>query len=228
MNYLFPYDQFLTTVMKGTLTRGRGPLPDLMIGHDPNAFLYPTDVDKARALLTQAGVRPGTELTYEYYTGFGKEAGLVMQQQLATVGLRLRLVEKELSAFTADLTTDRPVDKRADMYYWSWWPDYNDPSNYSWSIFHSDAAPDKCPCFNSGYYRNPTVDQIIDAGFRENDPAKLTAMFRQAQDAMARTDPPVIVVGQRLEETYLRNDVKGQVFNPLYILTFDYYALHRG
>jgi hypothetical protein len=45
---------------------------------------------------------------------------------------------------------------------------------------------------------------------------------------MARTDPPIITVGQRLEETYLRNDIKGHAFNPLYIQTFDYYAIHRG
>jgi peptide/nickel transport system substrate-binding protein len=228
MNYLFPYDDFLNTIMKGTLERAHGPFPDLLFTHDPNVFVYETDVEKAKQLLAQGGVQPGTELTYEYYTGFGKEAGLVLQQQLENVGLKLRLVEKEFSAMNADLTTDRPVTDRADMYYWGWWPDYNDPSDYSWVIFNSDAAPDKCPCYNSGYYHNARVDQIINAGFSETNDAKLTDMFREAQDIMTRQDPPVIPVGQQLDETYFRNDIKGQVFNPLYILTWDYYALHRG
>jgi peptide/nickel transport system substrate-binding protein len=228
MNYLFPYDDFLNTIMKGTLERGHGPFPDLLFTHDPNVFVYDTDVEKAKQLLAQAGVQPGTELTYEYYTGFGKEAGLVMQQQLEEVGLKLRLVEKEFSAMNADLTTDRPATERADMYYWGWWPDYNDPSDYSWVIFNSDAAPDKCPCYNSGYYHNERVDQIINAGFSETNDAKLIEMFREAQDIMTRQDPPIIPVGQQLDETYFRSDIKGQVFNPLYILTWDYYALHRG
>jgi peptide/nickel transport system substrate-binding protein len=228
MNYLFPYDDFLGTIMKDTLERGNGPFPDLLFTHDPDVFLYDTDVDKAQELLNRAGVEPGTELTYEYYTGFGKEAGLVMQQQLEKVGLKLRLVEKEFSAMNADLTTDRPVSERANMYYWGWWPDYNDPSNYSWVIFNSDAAPDVCPCYNSGYYHNDRVDQIINAGFSETNDAKLTDTMHEAQDLMTRIDPPIIPVGQQLDDTYFRNDIQGQVFNPLYILTWDYYALHRG
>jgi peptide/nickel transport system substrate-binding protein len=152
----------------------------------------------------------------------------VMQQQLEKVGLKLKLVEKEFSAFNADLTTDRPVSERANMYYWSWWPDYDDPSDYSWIIFSSDAAPDRCSCYNSGYYHNDEVDQVIDAGFDETDADRLTSMFARAQDLMTRVDPPVIPVGQHLESTYFRDDIQGHVFNPLYIQTFDFYALHRG
>ena len=228
MNYLFPYDDFLGTIMKGTLERAHGPFPDLLFTHDPDVFLYDTDVEKAQQLLDQAGVQPGTELTYEYYTGFGKEAGLVMQQQLEQVGLKLRLVEKEFSAMNADLTTDRPVSERANMYYWGWWPDYNDPSDYSWVIFNSDADPSACPCYNSGYYHNAQVDKIIYDGFSQTDDAKLTDEMYEAQDLMTRVDPPIIPVGQQLDDTYFRKDIQGQVFNPLYILTWDYYALSRG
>jgi len=228
MNYLFPYEDFLSTIMKDTLERAHGPFPDLLFTHDPNVFVYDTDVDKAKQLLDEAGVQPGTELTYEYYTGFGKEAGLVMQQQLEKVGLKLKLVEKEFSAMNADLTTDRPVSERANMYYWGWWPDYNDPSDYSWVIFNSDAAPSACPCYNSGYYSNKRVDDIIYDGFSQTDDTKLTNEMHEAQDIMTAQDPPIIPVGQQLDDTYFRNDIQGQVFNPLYILTWDYYALSRG
>jgi len=227
MNYLFPYDDFLNTVQKGTLERAHGVFPDLLLTQDPDVFMYQTDIPKAQQLLDAAGVAPGTELTYEYYTGFGKEAGLIMQDQLAKVGLKLKIVEKEFSAMNADLTTDRPVEERASMYYWGWWPDYNDPSNFSWILFHSGAAPDACPCYNSGYYKNARVDEIIDAGFTETDAAKLAAMFKEAQDILVRQDPAWIPVGQQLDETYFRSDIAGQVFNPLYILTWDYYALSR-
>ena len=228
INYLFPYDDFLNSVRKGTLERGNGVFPDLLFTHDPNVFMYTTDLGKAKELFAKAGVSEGTTLTYEYYTGFGKDAGLVLQQQLEQVGMHLKVVEKSFSAMNADLTTDRPASERANMYYWGWWPDYNDPSDYSWVIFNSDAAPDKCPCYNSGYYHNKRVDEIINAGFTETDDAKLTASYKEAQDIMSRLDPPILPVGQELDETYFRKDIKGQVFNPLYILTFDYYALSRG
>ena len=138
------------------------------------------------------------------------------------------VLKRSFSAMNADLTTDRPESERANMYYWGWWPDYNDPSDYSWVIFNSDAAPDKCPCYNSGYYHNARVDEIIYDGFSQTDDTKLTNEMYEAQDLMTRVDPPVIPVGQQLDDTYFRKDIQGQVFNPLYILTWDYYALSRG
>jgi peptide/nickel transport system substrate-binding protein len=228
MNYLFPYDDFLQTVMKGTLERANGVFPDLLATHDSSVFQYTTDVEKAKSLLAKAGVAPGTTLTYEYYTGFGKEAGLVMQAQLEQAGLHLTLKEVAFDQMNADLTTDRPADQRANMYYWGWWPDYNAPSDYSWILFNSDAAPSKCPCYNSGYYSNATVDDIINKGFSETDDTKLTDSFKQAQDILVNQDPAWIPVGQQLDDTYFRSDISGQTFNPLYILTWDYYALSRS
>jgi peptide/nickel transport system substrate-binding protein len=228
MNYLFPTEDFINSVQKGTLERLRGVFPDRLRTADPNVFLYDYDPKKASDLFAKAGVPKGTTFTYEYYTGFGKEAGLVLQENLTKIGMHLKITEKSFSAMNADLTTDRPVARRANMYYWGWWPDYNDPSNFSWVVFHRDAAPDKCPCYNSGYYNNPTVNKTIDAGFTQTNDAKLAASFKTAQDIMSRQDPPIIPVGQQLDETYFRKDIKGQVFNPLYILTWDYYALSRG
>ena len=228
MNYLFPYDDFLNTVMKGTLERANGVFPDLLFTHDPNVFQYTTDTEKAKSLFATAGVPQGTTFTYEYYTGFGKEAGLVLQAQLESIGMHLTLKEVAFDQMNADLTTDRPADQRANMYYWGWWPDYNAPSDYSWILFNSDAAPDKCPCYNSGYYSNATVDQVINDGFTETDDAKLTSSFKQAQDILVQQDPAWIPVGQQLDDTYFRSDIAGQVFNPLYILTWDYYGLSRS
>jgi peptide/nickel transport system substrate-binding protein len=228
MNYLFPYDDFLNTVMKGTLVRANGVFPDLLFTHDDNVFKYDTNIDKAKELLNTAGVAPGTTLTYEYYTGFGKEAGTVLQAQLEKVGLHLTLKEVEFGQMNADLTTDRPADKRANMYYWGWWPDYNAPSDYSWILFNSAAAPDACPCYNSGYYKNATVDKIINDGFTQTDDTKLIASFKQAQDILVHTDPAWIPVGQQLDDTYFRPDIVGHYFNPLYIQTWDFYALSRS
>jgi len=229
MNYLFPYDDFLNTVMKGTLVRANGVFPDLLFTHDDNVFKYDTNIDKAKELLNTAGVVPGTTLTYEYYTGFGKEAGTVLQAQLEKVGLHLTLKEVDFGKMNQDLTTDRPESERANFYYWGWWPDYNAPSDYSWILFNSGAIPSPdCPCYNSGYYKNATVDKIINDGFAQTDDTKLISSFKQAQDILVNTDPAWIPVGQQLDDTWFRPDIQGHYFNPLYIQTWDYYALSRG
>jgi peptide/nickel transport system substrate-binding protein len=228
MNYLFPTQDFITSVAKDRLTLPKGVFPEQLFTHDPNVFTYTPDVAKAKQLLAEAGVAPGTTLTYEYFTGSGKDEGLVLQSQLAQVGITLKLLEKDYSTVNADMTTDRPVAQRANMYFFGWWPDYNDPSDFSWILFDSNAAPDKCACYNSGYYHNAQVDQIIEDGFKESDDTKLIESFKTAQDILIRQDPAWIPTGGQLQQSYFRNDVKGEVSNPLYTDTFNYYALSRG
>ena len=85
INLLFPSDQFVSSVMKGTLDTPNSVLPDLMLYAAPGTYKPALDVAKAKALLQQAGVKPGTQLTYEFYTGHRKEPGLVLQNQLQQI-----------------------------------------------------------------------------------------------------------------------------------------------
>jgi peptide/nickel transport system substrate-binding protein len=227
INLLFPSDQFVSSVMKGSLDAPNSVLPDLMLYAAPGTYTPKTDVAKAKALLQQAGVKPGTQLTYEFYTGHRKEPGLVLQNQLQQVGLKLNLVEKAYPAFVADISTPKPVSQRPDMAWWFWWPEYNSPSDFCFPILSEDATP-KQNLFNGGYYINSTVNNAINKGFTESDPAKLTAMWRQAQTVMGSQDPPWLPLGQIIDTSYLRTDVKGYVANPVYVESYDFYALSRG
>jgi peptide/nickel transport system substrate-binding protein len=227
INLLFPHDDFLNSVMKGALVAPNSVLPDLMLFCDQGSYDRTTSVDQAKQLLQQAGVKPGTELTYEYYPGRRKEPGLVLQQQLQSVGLNLKLIEKAYPTFVADMTTDRPESERASMYYWFWWPEYNNPSDYLFPILSQDATP-KAALFNSGYYTNTTVNDAINNGFGESDESKLQSMWSEAQTIMGQQDPPWLPIGQIIDTTYLRSDIGGYVGNPLYVLSYDYYALSRS
>jgi peptide/nickel transport system substrate-binding protein len=227
MNLLFPSDQFVSSVMKGSLDAPNSVLPDLMLYAAPGTYKPVTDVAKAKTLLQQAGVKPGTQLTYEFYTGHRKEPGLVLQNQLQQVGLKLNLVEKAYPAFVADISTPKPVSQRPDMAWWFWWPEYNSPSDFCFPILSEDATP-KQHLFNGGYYVNSTVNNAINKGFTESDPAQLTAMWHQAQTVMGSEDPPWIPLGQIIDTSYLRTDVKGYVANPVYVESYDFYALSRG
>ena len=226
INLLFPNQDFVSSVMKGTLDAPNSVLPDLMLYAAPGTYTPTVDVEQAKQLLQQAGVAPGTELTYEFYTGRRKEPGLILQQQLQQVGLNVKVVEKAYDAFVADISTPKPESERPNMAYWFWWPEYNSPADFCFPILSEDATPN-ARLFNGGYYINDTVNHAINDGFTESDPDKLTRLWRQAQVVMGEEDPPWIPLGQIIDTSYLRSDVQGYVPNPVYVLSYDFYALSR-
>jgi peptide/nickel transport system substrate-binding protein len=227
VNMLFPIDQYVSSVMKGTIDKPRSVLPDLMVYAAPGTYTPAVNVAKAKSLLQQAGVAPGTQLTYEFYTGQGDQAGLLLQSQLQLVGLKVKIVEKAYPAFVQDISTFKPEAQRPDMAYWFWWPEYNNPSDFAFPILSNDATP-KQNLFNGGYYTNTSVDNAINKGF--SDPSNtglLTSLWHQAQTVMGKEDPPWIPLGQIIDTSYVRTDLKGYVPNPVYVQSYDFYALSR-
>ena len=228
MNLLFPNDRFASALMKGTIDAPNSVLPDLMLYSSPGTYSPTVNVAKAKSLLKQAGVAPGTQLTYEFYTGQGDSAGLLLQSQLSLVGLNVKIVEKAYPAFVADISTPKPVAQRPDMAYWFWWPEYNSPSDFCFPILSKDGTPTQ-HLFNGGYYENATVNNAINKGFSDAaDKTLLTKLWHQAQTVMGNDDPPWIPLGQIIDTSYLRTDVKGYVANPVYVQSYDFHALSRA
>jgi ABC-type transport system substrate-binding protein len=83
--------------------------------------------------------------------------------------------------------------------------------------------------FNGGDYVNTTVNNAINKGFSDAANKKqLTQLWRQAQTVMGNEDPPWIPLGQIIDTSYLRTDVKGYVANPVYVQSYDFHALSRA
>jgi peptide/nickel transport system substrate-binding protein len=229
LEYAFPYKDWVSDIMKNTVEPMHGDFPSGLFTADPNISV-PTNLTKAKKLFAEAGIKSGTTLTYDYSSEEGgDEQGLVLQAQLAKIGITLKITDLSASAYISALTTKRPVDRRADMYWWAWDPDYNDPADNINPTLSSSQTPTICPCFNSGYYINKTVQSFINAGFSGSlTTAQYTALSDKVQKILAYTDPPWISTDQEEEILYLRSDIKGYVANPLYILFPNYYALSRS
>ena len=228
VNLLFPIDQYTSSVMKQTIDAPHSVLPDLMLYSAPGTYTPTVNVAKAKTLLQHAGVKPGTQLTYEFYTGQGDQAGLLLQSQLSQVGLNVKIVEKAYPAFVQDISAYHPVSQRPDMAYWFWWPEFNSPSDFAFPILSNQATP-KQGLFNGGYYENATVNNAINKGFTDAGNSQLlTQLWQQAQMVMGTEDPPWLPLGQIIDTSYLRTDIKGYVANPVYVQSYDFHALSRG
>jgi peptide/nickel transport system substrate-binding protein len=229
VNLLFPIDQYVSSVFKNTIATPVSMLPNGMLYTVPGSYTPKVDVSKAKSLLLQAGVKPGTQVTYEFYTGQGDQAGLLLQSQLALVGLDVKIVEKAYPAFVNDISTQqKPESQHPDMAYWFWWPEFNSPSDFAFPILSNQATP-KYNLFNGGYYNNAAVNTAINEGFtKAGDEQLVSQLWRTAQTVMGSEDPPWLPLGQIIDTSYLRADIKGYVANPVYVQSYDFYALSRG
>jgi peptide/nickel transport system substrate-binding protein len=91
--------------------------------------------------ITQAGWVDGTEVAYAYYPGFhGEDVGPILQAQLEQIGVKLKIEEQGISAFNGVFYGDQPPAQRPDMFWYAWWPNLDDPYDWSWILYHSTAA----------------------------------------------------------------------------------------
>lgn len=142
------------------------------------------DIEKAKALLAEAGVPEGTEiLFYVNDNQQRQDVATIVQAQLKEVGLNVKVEKFEWGAYMDTLRR-----KEEDMYIMSWSPSIVDPDQYLYSPFHSDKAG-QGP--NFGMYQNPEVDALINEGLLTVDDTKRAEIYRKAQEIILNDIPRI-------------------------------------
>lgn len=227
IGYAFDYDGYIQGIRKGFGQKPQGPFPRTLAGHDPETFMYSTDLEKAKALLKEAGWVDGTEITYTYYPGFyGEDVGPVLQAQLEQIGIKVKIEERNIADFNGLFYGDQPPAERPDMMWYAWWPDYNDPYSWSWVLYHKDAAGSSGA--NGGFYDNARVNELIDKSITTTDPKEIATLYKEVQKIITLDDPAGLWVEDSVDRTVIGKDIEGQVYNALYTNTFDFWALRRA
>jgi len=225
ISYAFNYDAALAVAFKGFGKRALGPVPSVLLGYDPNGFRYNTNLAKAKALLQQAGVKPGTTLTYTYYPAPWTEgSGRILQAQLQQIGINVKLQRLDEAAWNSLFYSNTPPKKRPNLMPFGWWPDYNDPYDMSNVLLNSQASGANGA--NGGFYHSRAADRLLSMMKNAPRPA-LVRYARQFQDVVTRQDPPSIWVAEPADVTVMVKGLKGYSFNPLSMETYDFYAFHR-
>jgi len=223
LSYAFNYDAAIKGVWKGFAKRAYGCLPSTMLGYDPNQFHYQTDTNKARQLLQQAGVKPGTVLTYDSYTAQENLDGLILQAQLAPLGIQVKVQHIDEAALTGILYGTEPASKRPNLMAFGWWPDFNDPYDECNILLNSASAG--AAGANAGFYHNAQVDSFLNQ-MKTADQQQLISLSYKMQEAQA-ADPSAIWVAEPAQVSILAHNLKGYIFNPVELQTFDFYSMHR-
>jgi len=224
ISHCFDHDAYISEVALGTVDKPTSVFPSLMQGMDDENRLLPFDMDRARALLAEAGIAEGTELTMAYYSGFGDIEGQLLQAWLSEVGINLRLQELSFSAYLDVFFGEGSAEERPDMFYFSWWPNVDHPYSFAWGLFSGDAATFDG---NTGRYANDEATALIDELRNQVMTEDNAAKFRRLAELLTKEDPAWLPILQERAQFVSRNDIEGLENNPIYVATLDMYALSR-
>lgn len=211
VNYAVDKDAIVASLFDGAGLVSSAPFAPPIFGYaaqDP----YPRDVERARELLAEAGVEPGTTVVLYHPTGRYSQDALVadaIRSQLNEVGLNVELRTLEWTQYVPTVRTPAP-DNEIQFAMLGWGTPTMDADYALFALFHSSEAP---PGFNGAFYDNPEVDALLEAARSTLDPE---ARQQAYSDAIATIweDAPWLFLYSEIQVTAIRSNVSGFVVHP--------------
>ncbi len=212
-------------VFSGYAYELRGVLPSNQWGYAGDLPPHEYDLDRAAELLAEAGYpEGGFKMRYAYVEGSepARQAAEVLQAGLSRVGVELEIVPMTWPTLWSAISDPETVP---DIYAFYWFPRVADPDNWLYVMFHSEMQGEAG--YNCIYYENSRVDELLDAARRTPDRDARVEMYEEIQHLIAG-DYAIIPVAQ-LDVAYpMGSWVRGYVFNPMYIGTYNFYDMYTS
>lgn len=182
-NHALDKQLIIDRILNGTATPLNGVLSPDAFGHNPDLPAYEHDLDKAKALLAEAGYEDGLDVTLDVEGPF-KDTAEAIASLLAKAGIRAKVQVAE-SAILKDKWRGAKAPADGDMWFTSWGNGSLDPVG----IFDPTLATGGRG--NSAHYSNPEVDSLLQQAATEMDQDKRADLYRQAQ-TLVNADAPWI------------------------------------
>jgi peptide/nickel transport system substrate-binding protein len=200
LNYAVDADRILTEVAGGYGVILTGPLSPANLYVDPTLKPYGYDPELAISLLSEAGYAPqDISFTIDAYGSYVDIAEAVAEQ--------LRALGMDVGVQTWDYAALRPVllDCERQAFLRDWGDSAFDPVGYleaKWQTYGEGTPAGRA---NYACYSNPRVDELIQAGASEPEPAKRRRIYTEVQRLIREDAPAVFLyVPQEIEAAAVR------------------------
>lgn len=217
VNYAINKQALVDNVLQGTAQIAAGPTPPAFSwAYNDSLQPYPFDPDKARKLIKEAGA-DGAEITF-YVTEGGSgmldpiPMGAAIQADLAKVGLKAKIETYEWNTFLGKVNPG--LEGKADMAEMAWMT--NDPDTLPYLALRTAAWPDEGG-FNSGYYSNPKVDELLEKARSSTDQAERAKLYKQMQ-TIVQDDAPWVFVANWKQNAVTSSAVHNFKLQPSFLL----------
>ncbi|MCS7055724.1 MAG: ABC transporter substrate-binding protein [Thermoflexales bacterium] len=220
IKHAIDYDGIINGLLGGTALHIPTIIPLGLLGTDP-ALAPKRDVEKAKALLKEAGFESGLEITM-VYPGEYKLSNVILadtlaaklQEDLGEVGIKLNVEPRDPASHRADYRGGKLMATIAD-----WTPDFLDPHGWASAFAVEGAAAAK-----RVYYANKEAEKLALDAAKTTDPAKRAEMYLKVQELIL-DDAVFIGLIQPKVQIVASAKLKDIIYNPVYFL--DYYFMAR-
>lgn len=216
VNYAIDKESIVNDILKGTGTVATQPLAPAYNGHDPSITGYPYNPEKAKQLLKEAGYENGIKINFTIpESGSGMQSpvpmAIAMQSYLKDVGIEVEIKRMEWGAFLAEVNQGGQ-DVR-DMWALSWMAITGDDDNMMTNLYSSN----NIPLFNSGYYENERVTQLLEEAKKLTDLDERAALYREASRIITE-EAAMIFVDYANQTAASSANIKGFKLHPSQML----------
>lgn len=211
VNYAVDKEAMVESLFEGAALVSQAPFAPPIFGYAAQEP-YARDLDRARELLAEAGVEPGTEVVMYHPTGRYIQDALVadaIRSQLREAGLEVELRTLEWPQYVPYVRAPKP-DNDVQFAMLGWGVPTMDADYALYALFHSSEAP---PGFNGAFYDNPEVDALLEAGRSTLDLAERQAAYSEAISIIWE-DAPWLFLYSEIQVTAIRKNVSGFIVHP--------------
>jgi peptide/nickel transport system substrate-binding protein len=226
LSYAFPYDDVVKYAMGGYAKQSFGPIPDGMWGHSENTMQFKFDLDKAKQLLNEAGIKEGElNLLLTYMSGdeAEKKSAELYKGELSKIGVNLEIRSMPWES-QWEMARGTDASSQQDIFFMYWWNDLATPYSYLYSLFHSEEEP----LYNLAYYSNPKFDELIDGAQAKTALSIEEAEkdFVASQEVLMKDNPAIFMYDKSI--AWIKSTtLKGHVDNPSYPFVVFFYDCYR-
>ena len=207
LKHLIDYKGMQDSFLKGQYVIHQAFLPQTYLGEiDDKPFKY--DVDKAKALLKEAGAGEGTKLKIHVRNAQERiEISESIQNTFAKAG-----IEVSIEVGTGKQTLSVYRAREHQIYVGAWGPDYPDPNTNAGTFAYNPDNTDEAKATGLLAWRNayaiPEMSKATKAAVQEPDRDKRAAMYQKIQRDHQKNSP-FAVMFQKIEQIGRRDNVKG-------------------
>ncbi len=183
-----------------------GPISERVVGFHPDLDSLPFDPDQAAQLLADAGYRDGFSTTLWTNDNPVRIAiAEIVQNNLADVNIDVAIEVLEWGAYL-----DQTAEGLHDMFILGWVTVTADADYGMYALLHSS---NQGAAGNRSFFDNPRVDELLDRGRRETDPAAREALYHEVQEILVE-EAPMLNLYHPAWMVALANGVEGYAHHP--------------